>query len=469
MTTTRPDRAALRRPDRLRDRLRGSLVTPDDESFDLARRAWNLNARHAPAQVVLPESAEDIAATVRFARATGLGVGVMSTGHGTGQPGAGGILLNTSRMGEVSIDPAARRARVSAGAVWSDVVRAAAPYGLAGLPGSSTGVGVVGYTLGGGFGWLGRRYGLAAHGVTRAELVTADGDLITASPDQHPDLFWGLRGGTGDFGIVTALEFALHPVTEVYAGNLYYPLEWAADLLSFVAEWSRTVPDELTAAATFRTFPPLPGVPDPLRGRSLVALRGCWAGDPAAGRTLIDQARSALGPAAVDTFATIPPAALASVSLDPVDPLPALNHSELLAELSPGAVAALVRLAGPGSSSPLVMLELRQLGGALTGPPGALSPLAHSRAAFSLNAIGVTPTPAQTQSVRAHLGRVAAELRPYATGETYLNFLDLDGASPERVRAAYSAEDWARLGRLKDRYDPDNLFRFNRTAGRFAG
>ncbi len=147
-------------------------------------------------------------------------------------------------------------------------VEAAAVHGLAGLPGSSTTVGVVGYTLGGGFGWLGRRYGLAAHSVLRAEVVTADGQLVTASPDEHPDLFWGLKGGTGNLGIVTALEFALHPVRQVYGGNLYYPLDRAADVLGFFAQWSRSAPPELTSAVTFRTFPPLPTVPEPLRGHA---------------------------------------------------------------------------------------------------------------------------------------------------------------------------------------------------------
>ena len=180
---------------------------------------------------------------------------------------------------------------------------------------------MVGYTLGGGFGWLGRRYGLAVHSVLRAEVVTADGRLVAASPDEHPDLFWGITGGTGNLGIVTALEFALHPVRQVYGGNLFYPLERAADVLGFFAHWSRSAPPELTSAVTFRTFPPLPTVPEPLRGSKLVALRGCFCGDPADGQALIDQARAALGGAKIDTFADMPAAALATISMDPPDRL----------------------------------------------------------------------------------------------------------------------------------------------------
>ena len=175
-----------------------------------------------------PRTLPTSATRSRSRRTAGLGVGVLATGHGTGTPCDGGLLINTSRMRGVRVDPAARVARVEAGAVWEDVVEAAAAHGLAGLPGSSTTVGVVGYTLGGGFGWLGRRYGLAAHSITRAEVVTADGEFVTASPDEHPDLFWGLQGGTGNLGIVTAWSSALHPVRQVYGGNLYYPLERAS-------------------------------------------------------------------------------------------------------------------------------------------------------------------------------------------------------------------------------------------------
>ena len=437
-------------------------MLPGDEAYDAARAAWNLNAEHRPALVVLAESAEDIGRAVEFARTEGLGVGVLATGHGTGTPCNGGVLINTSPMRGVHVDPAARVARVEAGAVWHDVLEAAGVHGLTGLPGSSTTVGVVGYTLGGGFGWLGRRYGLAAHSVLRAEVVTADGRLVTAGPDEHPDLFWGIKGGTGNLGIVTALEFALQPVRQVYGGNLYYPLDRAADVLEFFAQWSRSAPLELTPAVTFRMFPPLPTVPEPLRGTTLVAIRGCFCGDPVEGRALIDQARAALGPAHLDTFAEMPAAGLAAISMDPVDPLGAMNHLELLRDLTPATIDALVELAGPEARSPLVMLEVRQLGGALKGPAGALHPMAHTDAAFSLNAIGITPTPERETAVRTHLKKVEERIREHVTGDTYVNFLDLEGATPERIRAAYSADDWHRLVRLKANYDPNNVFRFNR-------
>jgi Berberine and berberine like len=321
---------------------------------------------------------------------------------------------------------------------------------------------VVGYTLGGGFGWLGRRYGLAAHAVTRAEVVLADGDLVTASAAKHPDLFRGLPGSAGNLGIVTELEFGLVPVARVYGGNLYYPLTRSRDLLEFFADWSRTVTDEVTAAVTFRSFPPLPTVPEALRGTSMVGLRAVHCGDPAAGRVVIDQARAALGPAVADTFAELPSARLDLVSQDPVIPLGWRTRSELLRDLDGPTVDALVEVAGPEARSPLAMLEVRLLGGALGGPLGALSPLAHTEARFSLNAIGLTTSPAPADAVRAHLARVGDTLRPLATGDTYVNFLDLDQATPERVRAAYSDADRTRLLDLKAAYDPENRFRFTR-------
>jgi hypothetical protein len=456
-TGTKPNRLS-----RLRAAVRGHVLTPTDPGYADAVRGWNLNATHTPAVVVIPVDTDDVRAAVRWAAAAGIGVGVQATGHGSGRRCNGGLLLNTTRLRRLHVDPDRRRARVGAGVRWHTVVDAAAPYGLAGLPGSSTTVGVVGTTLGGGFGWLGRRFGLAAHSVTAAEIVTADGELRTLSRHRHPDLFWAVPGGLGNLGVVTRLDFGLQPVPVVYAGNLYYPHERLGDLLAFFADWSRTTPDELTAAVTVRRFPPAPTVPVPLRGKVLVAVRGAYSGDPHRGARLINQARTALGPAVLDTFAPLSTSRLAEVSADPVDPLPARGHHELLADLTPAAIDDLVGLAGPDAAWPLVMTEVRQLGGAFAGPPGALSRMAHTRARFSLNAIGVTPAPEQEAVVGSHLARLAQRMTGHATGDTYLNFLDLDAASPERVRAAYSPADRDRLIGLIDSYDPADVFRFGR-------
>ena len=447
---------------RLRAAIRGEVYLPSDEGFTATVRAWNLNGIHHPAVVVLPSDTDDLRAAIDWAAGAGVGVGVQATGHGIARPCDGGMLVNTSRLTRLQLDLDRRRVRVGAGVGWRSVVEAAAPYGLAGLHGSSITVGAVGYTLGGGFGWLGRRFGLAAHSVTAAEIVTADGRVRTVSRHRHPDLFWAVPGGLSNLGVVAHLEFALHPVPMVYAGNLFYPQRRLGELLTFFADWSRRTPDALTAAVTVRRFPPIPAVPEPLRGQVWAALRGAYCGDLVQGRRLVDEARSALGPATVDTFAPLPTNRLAEVSADPVDPLPARGHHELLADLTPEAIDDLVQFAGAEAAWPLVMTEVRQLGGALSGSPEALSPMAHTTARFSLNAIGATADPDQQTRVRSHLTALADRMERHATGDTYLNFLDLDAATPARIRAAYRPADRERLRGLKRHYDPTDVFRFGR-------
>jgi hypothetical protein len=446
----------------LRDRLRGDAYGPGDEGYDGASRAWNLNATQRPAVVIVAEHAADVVAAVRFARDAGLGVGVMATGHGVGAPCDGGLLVNTSRLRGVRIDPAARTARVEAGALWKDVIPRAQAHGLAGLAGSAPHVGVVGYTVGGGFGWLGRKYGLNAAGVTSAEIVTAEGELLRVSVDEHPDLLWGIKGGGGNVGIVTSLEFRLHPLATVYGGAVFYPVEAAPAVLGRYAEWSAGVPDEVTAAVAFFNAPPRSPLPEPLRGRSLVVVRGCFCGgQPGQGEELFRPLRHGLGEPITDTFGALPVAAMDTISREPVDPIGIIQRSELLADLSPGAVDALVGVAGAGSGSPLLIVEMRLLGGALARTTDHPSPMGSRAARFGLNAIGATFRPEMADPINARLAHLVEATRPYQTGEAFLNYLELDPAA-DRVRAAYPAPDWERLVAVKERYDPGNLFRFNR-------
>ena len=360
------------------------------------------------------------------------------------------------------VDPVARTARVEAGALWTDVIPEAQAHGLAGLVGSSSHVGVVGYTMGGGFGWLGRRYGLNAASVIEADVVTADGELLRVSADEHPYLFWGLGGGGGNFGIVTSLEFRLYPLTTVYGGNVFYPIERAREILELYSRWSADLPDEMTTAVTFLNVPPLPDIPEPLRGGSFVVVRGCYSGAPEDGEEMFRPVREGIGDPVMDTFGVMPVAAMDAISMDPVDPIGAVQHSEMLRDLSPGAIEALVEVAGPDSGSPLIMLEVRQLGGALARVPDRLSPMGGGKARYIMNGVGATFTPEMAAGVRAHLARVNEATREHQTGETYVNFMELDAAGEDRVRAAYPPEDFERLVALKDRHDPENLFRFNR-------
>jgi FAD/FMN-containing dehydrogenase len=444
----------------LRTHLQGALLRPGEEGYEGARAAWNLNARQSPAVVVVAEGARDVLLAVRFAGEAGLGVGVMATGHGVGTPAEGGVLINTSRMRGVRVDPVLRTARVEAGALWKDVIPAAHAHGLATLAGSAPHVGVVGYTMGGGFGWLGRRYGLNSAGVREARVVTANGGLLRVRPDENEDLFWGLRGGGGNLGIVTSLEFRLYPLATVYGGSVFYPVERAGEVLSTYARWSAGLPEQMTTAVAFMNVPPLPRLPEPLRGRSVVAVKGAYAGEnPGDGEEMFRTVREGLGEPIIDTFGQMPVAQMDRISMDPVDPLGVIQHAEMLSDLSPGTVDALVRVAGAGSGSPLIMLEIRQLGGALSRAPGQPNLLNSGK--FSMNAIGATFTPEMAEAVRGRITRLIEETRPYQTGRTFVNFMEEDPPG-DRVRAAYTPEDWERLVALKDRYDPHNLFRFNR-------
>jgi FAD/FMN-containing dehydrogenase len=447
----------------LRAGMRGTAHAPGEEGYEEASRAWNLAAHQTPALVVVAGGAADVMTAVRFASEAGLGVGVMATGHGVGAPCDGGVLINTSGMRGVRVDPVARTARVEAGALWTDLIHESQPHGLAGLMGSTSHVGIVGYTMGGGFGWLGRKYGFNAASVREADVVTADGELVRLSAEENPELFWGLGGGGGNFGIVTSMKFDLYPVGTLYGGDLIYPVEKAPEVLDAYALWSAELPDEMSTGVAFLNVPPLPALPEPLRGRSVVALRGCYCGEsPGDGEELVRSMREELGESIMDTFAAMPFAAMDSISMDPVDPMGSRQHSEMLGELSPEAIEALVEVAGAGSGSPLIILELRQLGGALTRTADRLSTMGKGDSRFIMNGIGPAFTPEMAQGVVAYLARVAEATRPFQTGDTYVNFMELDGASAERVKAAHTPEDWERLVALKDRYDPENVFRFNR-------
>jgi FAD/FMN-containing dehydrogenase len=272
----------------LRADIAGQVSVPSQASYDQARQAWNLAVDERPSVVVVAETASDVVNAVRYARARGMRIAPQGTGHGAAplEPLEGAMLIRTTPMRRVDIDPATRTARVEAGAVWQDVIVPAAEHGLAGLAGSSPNVGVMGYTLGGGLGWLARRYGLAANSVTAAEIVTPAGDLVRADADHEPGLFWAVRGG-GGVGVVTALEMQLYPVRELYAGDLFFPIQRAAEVLHTWREWTSTAPDDVTSMTHMLRLPPLPEVPEPLRGRAFVIVEAAYLGDAGSGAELI--------------------------------------------------------------------------------------------------------------------------------------------------------------------------------------
>ena len=441
----------------LRSRCSGIVVTPADPGWDEARQAWNLVVDQRPVAVVVVESADDVIAVMDFARDAGLRVAPQTTGHNAAPLGdlSATMLVRTSALRGVTIDAAARRARVGAGVIWQDVMGAAGAHDLAALAGSSPDVGVVGYSLGGGMGWLSRGYGLAANSILAVELVTPDGRLVRADAEHETDLFWALRGGGGNFGVVCAMEFALFPMREVYAGALAWDWTNSERVLQRWSEWASGAPDEVTTSARIMQVPPLPEIPEPLRGRRLVMIDGAYAGPS-------DEAERALAPLRelapeIDVFAPMPPAGLIRVHGDPEHPVPALTDHAMLGSLPPEAVAAFVAAAGPESGSRLLISELRQLGGALGRPAPSHGALPMLDAAFALFAVGMAMTPEMASAAAADGERLVTAMAPWTNGRSYLNFRE----RPTDVASGYREDVLERLGRIRAAVDPRSLMHAN--------
>jgi hypothetical protein len=431
--------------------------TPADPEWDAARQAWNLSVDQRPEAVAFPVSADEVVRVVDSARERGLRVAAQATGHGATPMGSleGTVLIKLERMRGASVDAEARTARVEGGAQWQDVVPPAAEHGLAALAGSAPDVGVAGYSIGGGTGWLGRKYGLASNSITAVELVLADGSRVRADADTERDLFWAVRGGGGSFGVVTALEFALYPVATLYAGNLYWPWERASDVLHAWREWTGGVPDELTSIGRIVQYPPLPMLPDHLRGRQFVVIESAFIGDEAAGAELLEPLR-ALGPE-MDTVATIPPTMLHTLHNDPPQPVPGRGDGGLLTGLPVEAVDAFLSVTGPGSGSPFVGAEIRHFDGALGRTPDNAGAQPTIPTPYGTFCVGMAPMPEMQQAVEAHLDRFAEAMRPWAGGRDFLNLRDRP-ADPTRSFGASAAR---MLKQIKGQVDPQNVIRAN--------
>jgi hypothetical protein len=438
----------------LRELLDGEVVGPGDESWDEARQAWNLTVDQRPAAVVLPDGVADVAATVVFAREHGLRVAPQGTGHGASALGDldGTILLKTARMRGVEIYPKARIARVEAGALWIDVVDAAAEHGLAALAGSSPDVGVVGYTLGGGLSWLARKHGIGANQVTAIEGVTASGEFFRTDRDHEPELFWALRGGGGSFAIVTALEFNLFPISEVYAGILWFPVERSAEILKAWRAWTDGVPDEMTSVGRILQFPPIPEIPEPVRGKSFVVVQAIWLGEESEGARLLAPLRD-LGPV-MDTVQTIPVPELSRLHMDPEGPAPGVGDGGMLSDVDDDVIDALVeRVVG----KPILSAEIRHLGGAVARRSSQHGAIDAWEAPFILFALGIAPTPELGALVQRHVGGLMEALEPWEAEHTYLNFAE----TKRKPMTLFSSASYHKLRQIKTILDPENLIRSN--------
>ena len=450
MNTT--DITAGRGLEALRAAIAGQVFVPGEAGYGQARQAWNLAVDQRPAVAVEAGSAADVAQAVRYARTRGIRIAPQGTGHGAGplEPLDGAMLLRMTRMRTVHSDPVGRTARAEAGAVWQDVTVPAGQHGLAALAGSSPTVGVTGYILGGGLGWLARRYGLAANSVTAAELVTAGGDLVRADADHEPDLFWALRGG-GGIGVVTALEMRLYPVRELYAGDLFFPIARAAEVLHAWRAWTDTVPDEVSSQGRLVRLPPAPQLPGPLRGRAFVMVEAACLGDAGTGAELIQPLRR-LGPE-LDTFATIPPPALSQLHMDPDQPVPFQGAGAFLSDFPAAAIDALAGLAGPDAGTLLTSVEIGHLGGTLARPAPSGGAQPSIDANYLLVAVGAIPAPGLAGPARANVQAVKDALGPWHASYDYYNFEE----TPAAASAVLPPASYRRLQQIKAAYDPDQM------------
>jgi hypothetical protein len=441
----------------LRIALPGRIYTPAHEEYAAAVSGFSLADTITPDVVVMAESAADVVAAVNFARAQGLPVGVHATGHNFGTSFRGGLRVNTSRMQGFSIDPNAQTARVEAGVRWGAVVQAAHQHGLAPLNGSSPLVGVVGYSLFGGFGWLLRKFGAAVDSVTAVELVTADGQLLRASADEHADLFWALRGASGNFGIVTALEFKLHPVGHIYGGAMFFPVEQARAVFDAYRTLTETAPDELTTSIVMVRMPPLPDLPPFLRGRAIITVRGAFVGGPEEGARLMQPLRNVEGLLA-DTFQMMPYSQSASISNDPTTPTPVWRRTAMLRDISPELVDTLIAVNGADSATPVMVLEIRHLGGAMTRVPDNATSFSQRHAPFLMQTLSVMMSPEHAVVAKNNTQIVNEAIQPFTTGGVLPSWLGDGDHGAERTRAGFSPGHYARLAELKQRYDPENMF-----------
>ena len=430
----------------------GRVHLPGDPAYDVHRAPWNRAVEQRPAAVALPHSVAEVQDVVRAAAAAGLRVAPQSTGHGAGPLGSQDlsdvVLVRLSELTGVTVDPEARTARVVGGTMWQDVVAAAAPHGLTALHGSAPDVAVAGYALNGGLSFYGRRHGLAASSIRAVEVVTADGACVRADADHETDLFWAVRGGGANLGVVVAIELDLLPYADVFAGMLLWDRERAPEVVPAWVRWTRDVPESVTTSMRVMSFPPLPELPPFLSGRDLVVIDGAVLEDDDRAAELLAPLR-ALAPE-IDTFGRMPATGLLDVHMDPPEPVPAVSDHSVLGELTDEAVDAFLAQVGPGTATGLLFAELRHLGGALGRPAPHGGALSHLPGTYGMYCIAIAPFPEAAAAGAAAAAGVVRAMAPWSQPSRIPTFTD----SAEDTGSMFDGEAWARLARIREAFDP---------------
>ena len=445
------------------DQLRGPLIRPTDEAYDEARQIWNAMIDKHPALIARCTGTADIIKAVNFARENDLPLAVRGGGHNVAGNALcdDGLVIDLSQMTGIRVDPEKRIARVQPGADWGDLDHETQAFGLATPGGIVSDTGIAGLTLGGGFGWLTRKYGFTCDNLLSADVVTADGQLVKASPDENPDLFWGIRGGGGNFGIVTSFEFELHPVgPTVLAGVVIHPFDAAGDVLRFYREFSATAPKELGSMAVFRTAPPAPFIPEEMHGEPVIGIVVCYAGDVEEGKRVVQPIKD-FGTPLADAIKPKPYAAH-NASLDAGQPARLRYYwkSEYLARISDDAIETCVSYAAD-MLSPHTRLAIFQLGGAVRQYEEDAMAVSHRDAEYILAINTGWKDSADDEREVQWTRDLWTSMQPFSTGGVYVNFMSEDDGA-RRVKAAYGDNKYERLAQLKREYDPDNLFHMNK-------
>ena len=441
--------------------LTGSVLRPTDAGYDDARRVFNGMIDRRPALIARCATTGEVVAAVRHARAHGLVISVYGGGHGV--TGAAvcddGVCIDLRPMHAIDVDADARIVTAEAGATWGQFDAATTAHGLMVTGGRVPSTGIAGLALGSGSGWFERKFGFTCDSLLSCEVVTADGDVVTASEDENADLFWGLRGGSGNFGIVTRFEFRAHPIPPLlYAGMLMYPHEMARDVLRHYRDFMAGAPDEVGGAPALISAPPEEFVPEPVRGKPVLGVIVAYAGDPAEGREAL-RPLVEFGPPAVAMVDDMPYTALQGL-LEPSVPKGVRNYwtADFYDELPDEAIDVLVEHTSR-VPSPITQVIIQPGGGAIRRVPDAAMAFGSRDAGWNIHYLSIWPDPAADEQNIAWTRGLAGAMKPWATGRAYLNFLGDEGQ--ERVQAAFGPEKYAKLVALKDRWDPGNVFRLN--------
>ncbi len=437
----------------------GEILTPADEGYDIHRKVWNAMIDKHPGLIARCHGVADVITAVQFARDHALLVAVRGGGHNVAGNAVcdGGLVIDLSPMKGIRVDPAARTVRAQGGVTWGEFDRETQAFGLATTGGLVSTTGMAGFTLGGGIGWLTRKYGLACDNLRSVDVVTAEGRFLTASLSENADLFWGVRGGGGNFGIVTAFEFDLHPLSTVLGGWILYPIEQAREILRGLRTSLATAPDELTTVARLFTVPVVEMVPPPLQNQQVIGIGVCHCGSREEAEAVVHPLRS-LGTVLADLIAPMPYRVLQTMT-DAIN-VPGLHHywrSDYLRALDEQTIDTILEQIA-GKTSSLSAIDIHQMGGEASRISAEATAFGHRDAPFLVNETATWTDPHEAAQHIAWARGLSAALQPFSAG-TYVNFLAHEGA--EVTKAAYTPASYDRLVALKTKYDPTNLFRLN--------